>query len=116
MSVGRRSGATGEGWGAPVGGSVIGYHIAVTCPTCGAAVHPVTEGKVIHNAHGAGTETRAIMVCTECKPRREYVLEVFLGYLRPGERPRVVETSQTGMAYDARRMAHLAIVKEMAEA
>lgn len=53
-----------------------GYHIGVTCGGCGADLEPVTEGKVIHNAEKAGTETSAIARCSEC--RRDWHLWVRL--------------------------------------
>lgn len=93
-----------------------GYEVNVTCPACGADVEPVTEGRVIHNKRGAGTETRAIMRCSECSPTREYVLDVFLSYAGISK-GRVGEPAAERVGVlDERRMAHLAVVREMAGA
>lgn len=54
-----------------------GYHIGVTCPRCGEPCEPVTEGRVIQY-QGAGSETRAVFACTECSPRREFVIAAFV--------------------------------------
>lgn len=54
-----------------------GYLIGVTCPLCGACCESVTEGRVI-----AGTEARAVLRCTICRPVREFVVEVFLRPVR----------------------------------
>lgn len=61
---------------------VAGYTAPIACPRCAGPVVHVNLGKVIHDKHGSGTETRAIFRCLPC--RVEYVVEVFL---RPVRRP-----------------------------
>lgn len=122
------------------------YQMAVTCAHCGGDLSPVTEGKVIHNAMQAGTETSAIARCAEC--RREWHLWVRLqpvaagrdesacgtnaGYQRHlrAKEPtcdkcerahglyltRNRESSPRTDLWEDKRAAHLAVVQEFADA